>query len=192
MSWKQKKHQYLCFHYWDYLTNFWRNNWRSIIDVVERLCSWVKSEVIVLHIFCNFFLSLKSRAKSQMFQTAGTAINASWMSIVAKAGVYVQALYYGLRKTTWIWHLNCKGMYRGQNGKGNSSVCTLGFSKLAIGFWTLSGVERLTSSFGRLCRQIKQSFHWYFFKSLLQNRYSKASRYVALTKVRTLQIGTWF
>ena len=29
--------QCLCFHYWDYLTNFWRNNWRSIIDVVERL-----------------------------------------------------------------------------------------------------------------------------------------------------------
>ena len=32
------KHQFLCFHYWDYLTNFWRNNWCSIIDVVERLC----------------------------------------------------------------------------------------------------------------------------------------------------------
>ena len=27
-----------CFHYWDYLMNFWRNNWRSIFDVVERLC----------------------------------------------------------------------------------------------------------------------------------------------------------
>ena len=26
------------FHYWDYLMNFWRNNWRSIIDVVEGLC----------------------------------------------------------------------------------------------------------------------------------------------------------
>ena len=26
-----------CFHYWDFLTNFWRNNWQSIIDVVERL-----------------------------------------------------------------------------------------------------------------------------------------------------------
>ena len=103
-----------------YLTSFLCNNWQSIIDVVERLCSWVKSEVIVLHIFCNFFLSLKSRAKSQMFQTAGTAINASWMSIVAKAGVYVQALYYGLRKTTWIWHLNCKGRYISQIGKGNT------------------------------------------------------------------------
>ena len=32
------KHQSLCFHYWDYLTNFWRNNSRSIIDIVERLC----------------------------------------------------------------------------------------------------------------------------------------------------------
>ena len=29
------KHQFLNFHYWEYLTNFWRNNWRSIIDVVE-------------------------------------------------------------------------------------------------------------------------------------------------------------
>ena len=32
------KYQCLCFHYWDYLTSFWHNNWRSIIDVVERLC----------------------------------------------------------------------------------------------------------------------------------------------------------
>ena len=37
MSWRQQKHQCLCFHYWDDLTNFWRNNWRSIIDIVERL-----------------------------------------------------------------------------------------------------------------------------------------------------------
>ena len=28
----------ICFHYWDYFTNFWRNNWQSIFDVVERLC----------------------------------------------------------------------------------------------------------------------------------------------------------
>ena len=34
------KHQSLCFHYWDYLMNFWRNNWRSKIDDVERLCFW--------------------------------------------------------------------------------------------------------------------------------------------------------
>ena len=37
------KHQCFCFHYWDYLTNFWRNNWRSIIDVVERLGFWLTS-----------------------------------------------------------------------------------------------------------------------------------------------------
>ena len=35
LSWKQQKHQWLCFHYWDYLANFWCNNWRSIIDIVE-------------------------------------------------------------------------------------------------------------------------------------------------------------
>ena len=29
------KHQFLCFHYWDYLTNFWHNNWQSIIDVAH-------------------------------------------------------------------------------------------------------------------------------------------------------------
>ena len=34
---RQQKHHCLCFHYWDYLTNFWRNYWKSIIDVVERL-----------------------------------------------------------------------------------------------------------------------------------------------------------
>ena len=37
LSWRQQKHQCLCFPYWDYLTNFWQNNWRFIIDVVERL-----------------------------------------------------------------------------------------------------------------------------------------------------------
>ena len=37
LSWRQQKNQCLCFHYWYYLTNFWRNNWRFIIDVVERL-----------------------------------------------------------------------------------------------------------------------------------------------------------
>ena len=26
------------FYYWDYLTNFWHNNWQSIIDIVGRLC----------------------------------------------------------------------------------------------------------------------------------------------------------
>ena len=32
------KHQSLCFHYRDYLTNFYCNNWWSIIDIVERFC----------------------------------------------------------------------------------------------------------------------------------------------------------
>ena len=36
------KYQCLCFHHWDYLTNFWPNNWQSFIDVVERL-------LIILH-----------------------------------------------------------------------------------------------------------------------------------------------
>ena len=36
MSWRKQKHPCLCFHYWDYLTNFWRNNWSFIIDVLSR------------------------------------------------------------------------------------------------------------------------------------------------------------
>ena len=28
LSWRQQKHQCLRFHYWDFLTNFWSNNWR--------------------------------------------------------------------------------------------------------------------------------------------------------------------
>ena len=38
MSWRQQKHLFLHFHYWDYLTNFWHNNWWSLIDIQERLC----------------------------------------------------------------------------------------------------------------------------------------------------------
>ena len=37
LSWRQQKHHCLCFCYWDYLTNFWCNNWQSIVDGVERL-----------------------------------------------------------------------------------------------------------------------------------------------------------
>ena len=35
------KHQCFCFHYWDYLTNIWRNNWRSMFDRVEGLEYWI-------------------------------------------------------------------------------------------------------------------------------------------------------
>ena len=48
-SWRQQKHQCLCFHYWYYLTNFWRNKWQSIIDVVETLCyCWIQMDVLQL------------------------------------------------------------------------------------------------------------------------------------------------
>ena len=33
------RHKSFCFHYWDYLTNIWHNNWRSTFDGVERLMS---------------------------------------------------------------------------------------------------------------------------------------------------------
>ena len=42
-SWRQ---QCFCFHYWDYLTNFWRNNWQSIIDIVERLGYWLQTKLL--------------------------------------------------------------------------------------------------------------------------------------------------
>ena len=38
LSWRQQEHQCLCFLYWDFFINFWSNNWRSIFDIVERLC----------------------------------------------------------------------------------------------------------------------------------------------------------
>ena len=47
LSWQQQKHQCLCFHCWDYLTNFWHNNWQSITDIIER------------HGLCEFCLKLR-------------------------------------------------------------------------------------------------------------------------------------
>ena len=35
LSWRQQEHQCLCFHYWNFLTNFWGNNWRSIFDTLN-------------------------------------------------------------------------------------------------------------------------------------------------------------
>ena len=40
----ESQNQFSCFHYWDYLANFWRNNWPSIIDVVERIGLFVFCE----------------------------------------------------------------------------------------------------------------------------------------------------
>ena len=58
LSWRQQKHQCLCFHYWDFLTTFWRNNWQSIIHAVERLCYGVKNmflrNLLSLERFCVF------------------------------------------------------------------------------------------------------------------------------------------
>ena len=48
MSWRQQEHQHLCFRYWYYLTNFWCNNWWSIIEVVERLGYWEEKSLSML------------------------------------------------------------------------------------------------------------------------------------------------
>ena len=36
LSWRQQQKS-VCFDYWDFLQTFWRNNWKSTIDFVERL-----------------------------------------------------------------------------------------------------------------------------------------------------------
>ena len=56
LSWRQQKHQCLCFHYWDFLTNFWRNNWQSIIDVVKRLCFATKMSTTIVHPRCKIWV----------------------------------------------------------------------------------------------------------------------------------------
>ena len=66
------KHQYLCFHYWDYLTNFWRNKWQSIIDVVEKLSLlFGPLEYFVMRrlflFWHNYGQPLKSRSKLFLF-----------------------------------------------------------------------------------------------------------------------------
>ena len=51
MPWRQEKQKCL-FDYWD-----WRNNWRSIIDFVERLClsffsrTWEQDKILIVYIF---------------------------------------------------------------------------------------------------------------------------------------------
>ena len=67
LCWRQQKHQWLCFHYWDYLTNFWHNNWRSIIDVVERLCFSVCA--------INSLLFLNQRLLSYFLTKKGTILD---------------------------------------------------------------------------------------------------------------------
>ena len=47
----------VCFHYWDFFTNFWRNNWRSIFDVVERLLLRIKKTYTVSTSFARALTS---------------------------------------------------------------------------------------------------------------------------------------
>ena len=50
---KTKKNTSFCFLYWDYLTNFWRCSWRSIIGTVEKLGS---SLICAVNLCCEFVL----------------------------------------------------------------------------------------------------------------------------------------
>ena len=62
------KHKFLCFHYWDYLTNFWRNNWRSIIDVVSRKTLLIGQFEIVVWNEISFHLLERIWSKKHMHE----------------------------------------------------------------------------------------------------------------------------
>ena len=89
----QQKHQYLGFHCWDYLTNFWHNNWQSIIDVLERLClsyeKKTKKQSKTYQIFCQ----LARRQEISIFQ----------FSSCTAAKVHLIKLYGGLFLWKPIW-----------------------------------------------------------------------------------------
>ena len=70
MSWRQPKEHCLFFNYWDYLTNFWRNNCWSIIDLVQRLFQVTSLTVnSVIFIFVNF-LSFSKRSTTVFIVSA--------------------------------------------------------------------------------------------------------------------------
>ena len=62
----QQKYQCLCFHYWDYLTNFWHNNWQSLIDVVERL-NFCRGLDCCLFLYLNRWLTCQIMAYHAIF-----------------------------------------------------------------------------------------------------------------------------
>ena len=55
LSWRQQKHQCSCFHYWDYLTNFWRNNWRSLLTFAYIIKRFIQTTYfyITWHAICG-------------------------------------------------------------------------------------------------------------------------------------------
>ena len=66
LSWRQQKHQCLCFHYWDYLTDFWRINWRSIIDIVKRL-SYTYSSQLAAEKRTSFLIGISNKFRPFLF-----------------------------------------------------------------------------------------------------------------------------
>ena len=59
------KHHCLCFHYLYYLTNFWSNNWQSIIDIVEKLslCTKIQVSKVLLYNTYTVFASTIPKQK---------------------------------------------------------------------------------------------------------------------------------
>ena len=62
-----------CFHYWDYLTNIWPNNWWSIFDRAEGLdlrCQLLKLVSNIESLFTFNYLSWAIYPKTQTLVTA--------------------------------------------------------------------------------------------------------------------------
>ena len=81
---RQQKHQCLCFQYWDYLTNFWRHNWWSIIDVVERLAykSWIgakNSNLIAARFWSLYANTLEIKRPADCFACRPCAFSVSML-----------------------------------------------------------------------------------------------------------------
>ena len=83
------KHQFLCFHLWDYLTNLWRNNWRFIINVVKRPCQRIWTEI--LHDCC-----LEKTVKN--FDKCLTKLTFSKLLTCACSTMQCNGLKYSLEK----------------------------------------------------------------------------------------------
>ena len=109
LSCRQQKHQCLCFHYWDYLTNFWRNNWQSIIDVVERLtCRTIAVDSFLLQKLHDFDVcqwgvveGLQSRwgifQACQILQATNTTQTIIWNISIILHGYWILPLNYWKR-----------------------------------------------------------------------------------------------
>ena len=115
LSWRQQKHQCLCFHYWHYLTNFWRNNWRSIIDIVERLLLGTSEYTCIFYENCDALIPHNTSSwvsctfwnvvASILIKKSFNIIN-KWCSvhnlITLLLWTYIPLTYFALHSELWF------------------------------------------------------------------------------------------